>query len=88
MASPTKVLLGVLAGIAAGAALGILFAPDKGSETRRKLAKSGTDIKDKLTSWGRNGIDKLEDVKDEAKAYANRGSNKTDELKKDVRTTA
>lgn len=85
MASTTRVLLGVLAGIAAGAALGILFAPDKGSETRKKLAKSGSDLKDRLTEWGRNGMDKFEDLKDEAKAYAGK-NNKADELKKDART--
>ena len=32
-----KILLGVLAGVAAGATLGILFAPAKGSKTRKKI---------------------------------------------------
>ncbi len=36
-----KVLLGVLSGVAIGATLGILFAPDKGSSTRRKIYKKG-----------------------------------------------
>jgi len=41
-------LLGVLAGIAIGAGLGILFAPDKGSKTR-KIVKDGiTDAKNDL----------------------------------------
>lgn len=39
-----KVLLGVLAGVAAGALIGILFAPDKGSETRRKIISKGEDF--------------------------------------------
>lgn len=39
-----KVLLSVLAGVAAGALIGILFAPDKGSETRRKLISKGEDL--------------------------------------------
>jgi len=43
-----KIVLGVLAGIAAGALLGILFAPDKGSDTRKKIVKKGEDLKDSL----------------------------------------
>ena len=39
--STGKVLLGVLAGAAAGALLGVLLAPDKGSETRKKILEKG-----------------------------------------------
>jgi gas vesicle protein len=43
-----KVLASVLAGAAAGAILGILFAPDKGTETRRKIAEKGADLADSV----------------------------------------
>lgn len=43
-----KILVAVAAGIAAGAVLGILFAPDKGSETRNKLKKKGKKIADEV----------------------------------------
>lgn len=44
-----KALLGLLAGVAAGALIGILFAPDKGCDTRKKIAKKGKDYADDLT---------------------------------------
>ena len=43
--SAGKVFASVLAGAAAGAVLGILFAPDKGTETRRKIAETGSDFR-------------------------------------------
>lgn len=76
-----KVALGVLAGLATGAILGILFAPDKGSVTRKKIADKGKDSLDGLKTKYNSVIDsissKLEAVKqnghshmDEAYEYA------------------
>lgn len=48
MSDNTKVLAALLAGMAAGAAIGILFAPEKGSETRHKLNDSLKDLGDAI----------------------------------------
>lgn len=44
----SRALLGVLAGLAAGAAIGILFAPAKGERTRRTISRKGEDLMDDL----------------------------------------
>ena len=69
--SSGKVLLGVLAGVAAGALLGILFAPEKGSTTRRKIVSKGEeyvdDLKEKFSEFVDKVADKFESAKEEAK---------------------
>ena len=37
----TKIILATLTGVASGAILGMLLAPDKGSTTRKKISKTG-----------------------------------------------
>lgn len=41
-----KIIGAVLVGVAIGGVLGVLFAPDKGSVTRKKLLAKGEDFKD------------------------------------------
>src|SRR5688572_23574361 len=48
--SSGKTMLGVLAGFAAGALVGVLLAPEKGTDTRKKIASMGEDFTGDLTS--------------------------------------
>ncbi|MFP9112746.1 YtxH domain-containing protein [Flavobacterium sp. RHBU_3] len=48
MAGKTSTIVAVLAGAAVGAALGILFAPDEGSKTRKKIKDGATQKADEL----------------------------------------
>jgi gas vesicle protein len=47
-----KVLIGFIAGAAVGGALGLLLAPDKGSETRRRIIEKGSELGDSIADFG------------------------------------
>ena len=59
-----KLVTAMLAGLAAGAVLGILFAPDKGSETRDKLNESLADLGDALKERAEEQFDQLNEFKE------------------------
>lgn len=83
--SAGKIISGVLIGAAAGAILGILFAPDSGSETRRKISERGNDLSDNLKNKFNDFVDavsnKFQGAKEEAKNVASKGKEKFDEWK-------
>ena len=60
----TKVLAAMLVGLAAGVAIGILFAPDKGSETRDKLTDALKNLGDSIKDRMADEIGNLSEVKD------------------------
>lgn len=80
-----KVALGVLAGLATGAILGILFAPDKGSVTRKKIADKGRDsldgIKTKYNSVIDNLSARLETAKQNGHAHIDEAFEYAEDLK-------
>jgi gas vesicle protein len=63
MESTGKIVAGVLAGVAVGAVLGLLFAPDKGSHTRQKIS-------DSMKGFGR-------ELADQAESFISDKANKT-----------
>lgn len=59
-----KIVLGILASIGVGALIGIVFAPQKGSKTGRKMMKKGEnyldDVKSQLDELLNKSTDKIE----------------------------
>ncbi|HBG23765.1 MAG: hypothetical protein A2X17_06560 [Bacteroidetes bacterium GWF2_41_61] len=54
-----KIVLGTLTGLAVGAMLGVLFAPDKGSNTRKKISKKRDEYADNLKEKFDEFVDKV-----------------------------
>jgi gas vesicle protein len=84
--SAGKVFLGLLAGVAAGALLGVLFAPDKGSVTRKKIVKKSEDYAEGLTEKFNEFIDTVNEKFDGVKEEVEKVKSKAEGVKKDVKT--
>ena len=83
-----KVFLGLMAGLAAGATLGILFSPDKGSATRKKISKRTNDYTNELNDKFNTLIDeittKYDTMKKSIAHLADSERNKIKEIEKEV----
>jgi gas vesicle protein len=88
--STGKVLLGMVAGVAAGAVLGILFAPHKGKVTRRKILRQGEDYADNLKEQFNQFLDavteKYDKAKDDLNDLVDQGKKTVNEAEKEAKT--
>jgi gas vesicle protein len=90
--SAGKIVGALLLGAAIGGAIGILFAPDKGARTRKKLLLKGEELRDNMEELTDNMKDKFNDliedvkkeietVKSKANDFLDNGTNKTEKQK-------
>lgn len=64
MNNNSKILIAVAAGMAAGAVLGILFAPDKGADTRKEINDQIKKLADTIEDSFNKGKEKFHDIKE------------------------
>lgn len=85
MNTKSKVLLGILGAAAAGVVVGMLIAPDKGKETRKKLRKTAEDWADSMSHlWSRGkeaAEDAAQDIKDKARYAKSAAEEKVNKMK-------
>ena len=74
MANTGKILAALIIGATAGAALGLLFAPDKGSETRKKITGKASLLNDEIKNRFNKSKVAANDIKE-------RVMNRADEIK-------
>jgi gas vesicle protein len=80
MNNNTKFILGIIAAGAVGVAIGMLLAPEKGSDLRKSIRGTIDGLGDKLADLISEGKDKMMSVADNIKSTTN-------DLKQDVQTT-
>ena len=85
----TKSFLSILAGLAAGAAIGILYAPDKGWKTRARVKKAAEngyeDLKGNLGDLGTKVEQKTGEAKESIKSIRETLREKGAEIKESTR---
>ena len=84
----STLLFTVLGAAAAGVVVGLLIAPDKGTETRKKLSKKTEDWRNQVNNLIQTGKDYINDVtgtvKNEAEGLEQDAENRYNRVKSDV----
>ena len=84
MSTKTKVVLGILGAAAAGVVIGLLIAPEKGTEMRKRVKKTAGDWADQLTSLFNSGREEYEGLKEKAKSMKANAEDKVSRMKENL----
>lgn len=86
--STSKVLLGVLVGVSVGAMLGVLYAPESGENTRKKISKKSQDYVDNMKAKYNSILDgfmrEADSIKEDLNEHVSHAKAKAQSFKKEV----
>ena len=77
----SRLILGIVGAAAAGVVIGLLLAPEKGTETRRRIGKTAGDWANSLTHLFDNGKQAVEDLANTVKGVTSSVENKANKAK-------
>ena len=84
MNTKTKLALGVLGAVAAGVAIGLLIAPEKGKEMRKRIKKTAGDWADNLSHLFVQGKEELEELKEKGRSAKASAEEKVNKIKESM----
>ena len=80
MKNTQKLLVGFVSTFVAGAVVGILFAPERGNRTRKRILRSGKDLFKTVDYSLEEGKDSLEEIRDVLKNNLDRVTHKIQKI--------
>ena len=80
MKNNSKVLIALASAVVVGGVLGLLFAPNKGRETRKRIADAEKNLSKSIKETVKRGKDKFSDLKDGMKEKIEELNEKVREL--------
>lgn len=84
MSNNAKIIIGIAAAAAVGATIGLVFAPEKGSDLRKKVKKNANTWADELLSLIKKSEHQakglVDDAESRAKSWKNKAKDEFDEL--------
>ncbi len=85
---PVNAVLGFIAGLSIGALFGVLYAPQKGSTTRKRIARKGAEYGDELKDKFSESVEGIKDTytstKKDATEWVDKAKDKTESYIKDA----
>ncbi len=84
MKAGTKIAVGVVGALAAGVAIGLLMAPEKGSDTRKRLKRRADDLADQIGGAWAKGKEWIEDVEENSKKIKSAAMEKINKVKESI----